>query len=355
MSALVATDVHKSFGATRVLEGVDLNVERGDLTVLLGASGSGKSTILRLAAGFERVDRGRICIGETPVATERVHVAPEHRHVGYVAQDGALFPHLNVLANIGFGLRRNRRKSSRVHELIDIVGLAGLEGRYPQQLSGGQQRRVALARALAVEPALLLLDEPFSALDAALRATVRDEVVEIVRRAGTTTLLVTHDQTEALSIADTVAVLRDGRVAQHARPADLYRTPRDADLAAFLGPANFVDGTADGGEAVTPFGRIALHPLARPTAQAPKVTVLLRPEQISIHVDAAPVGVTGRVITSTYHGPDTLVTVQPDSGTGITGIVLARADFPLAPGTIVALRAHGPAMAWSRNKPATKP
>jgi iron(III) transport system ATP-binding protein len=351
VSALVVTDLHKSFGATRVLQGVDMSVERGDLTVLLGASGSGKSTILRLAAGFERVDRGRICIGETPVATEQVHIAPEHRHVGYVAQDGALFPHLTVLANVGFGLPRNRRKSSRVHELIDIVGLAGLERRYPQQLSGGQQRRVALARALAVEPALLLLDEPFSALDAALRVTVRDEVVEILRRAGTTTLLVTHDQTEALSIADTVAVLRNGRVAQHARPADLYRTPLDADLAAFLGPANFVDGTTDGAEAVTPFGRIALHPLAR--AHAPQLTVLLRPEQISIDTDATRGGVTGRVITSTYHGPDTLVTVQAD--TGINGVILARADFPLAPDTPVALNAHGPAMAWNRDEPATRP
>jgi len=256
-----------------------------------------------------------------------------------------------VLANIGFGLRRNQRKSVRVRELIDIVGLEGLEARYPQQLSGGQQRRVALARALAVEPALLLLDEPFSALDAALRTTVRDEVVEIVRRAGTTTLLVTHDQTEALSIADSVAVLRDGRVAQHAAPADLYRTPRDADLAAFLGPANFVNGTSDGAEATTPFGRIALHGLAH----AAELTVLLRPEQISINTDATRSTVTGRVITSTYHGPDTLVTVQPDAGTGITGAVLARADFPLAPNTLVALTAAGPAMAWPRNEPTARP
>jgi iron(III) transport system ATP-binding protein len=354
MSQLVVTDLHKSFGATRVLQGVDLEVERGDLTVLLGASGSGKSTILRLAAGFERVDRGRICIGPTTVATEQIHIAPEHRHIGYVAQDGALFPHLDVLANIGFGLRRNRRKSSRVRELIDIVGLEGLEARYPQQLSGGQQRRVALARALAVEPALLLLDEPFSALDAALRATVRDEVVEIVRRAGTTTLLVTHDQIEALSIADTVAVLRDGRVAQHARPSDLYRTPLDPELAAFLGPANFVDGTTEAGAAVTPFGRIALHPSAREAAGANALTVLLRPEQIAISTDTARTGVTGHVVTSTYHGPDTLVTVQPDTGTGITTAILARADDPLAPATCVVLTAHGSAMAWSRHDPAIR-
>jgi iron(III) transport system ATP-binding protein len=347
MSELVATDVCKSFGSTRVLEGVDLEVERGDLTVLLGASGSGKSTILRLAAGFERVDRGRIRIGETTVADERIHVAPEHRHVGYVAQDGALFPHLTVLANIGFGLRRNRRKSARVRELIDIVGLEGLEARYPQQLSGGQQRRVALARALAIEPALLLLDEPFSSLDAALRVTVRDEVVDIVRRAGTTTLLVTHDQTEALSIADTVAVLRDGRVAQHAPPFDLYRTPLDPELAAFLGPANFVDGTVAGDDVATAFGRVALHPSSRAAAGTNAVSVLLRPEQIAIDTDTARAGVTGTVVTSTYHGPDTLITVQPDTGAGIAGVILARGDVPLVRGTSVALTARGPAMAWT--------
>jgi iron(III) transport system ATP-binding protein len=349
MSALVVTDVHKSFGATRVLEGVDLRIEPGDLTVLLGASGSGKSTILRLAAGFERLDRGQIRIGETTVADERVHVAPEQRHIGYVAQDGALFPHLTVLANVGFGLRRNRRKSDRVRDLIDLVGLAGLEGRYPQQLSGGQQRRVALARALAIEPALLLLDEPFSALDAALRTSVRDDVVQIVRRAGATTLLVTHDQTEALSIADSVAVLRDGRVAQHARPPDLYRTPRDAELAAFLGPANFVDATINGSDAVTPFGRIALHPSSRTTANGTTLTVLLRPEQIAIHTDTTGVGVTGHVVTCTYHGPDTLVTVQPDNGSGIADVIRARADDPLELGTRVALTARGPAMAWDRD------
>jgi iron(III) transport system ATP-binding protein len=294
------------------------------------------------------------------VADERIHVAPEHRHIGYVAQDGALFPHLTVLANVGFGLRRNHRKSDRVRELIDIVGLEGLEARYPQQLSGGQQRRVALARALAIEPALLLLDEPFSALDAALRATVRDEVVDIVRRAGTTTLLVTHDQTEALSIADTVAVLRDGRVAQHAPPFDLYRTPLDAALAAFLGPANFVDGTVSADGVATAFGPVALHPSARPTAGMRAVTVLLRPEQIAIDTDtarAAATGaaVTGTVVTSTYHGPDTLVTVQPDAGSGIAGVIVARGDIPLARDARVVLRASGPAMAWNRNEATPRP
>jgi sulfonate transport system ATP-binding protein len=229
VSQLVATDVSKSFGATRVLDGVNLDVERGDLTVLLGASGSGKSTILRLAAGFERVDRGRICIGPTTVATEQIHIAPEHRHIGYVAQDGALFPHLDVLANIGFGLRRNRRKSSRVRELIDIVGLEGLEARYPQQLSGGQQRRVALARALAVEPALLLLDEPFSALDAFTRASLQEHLLDLWEAFRPTLVLVTHDVEEAAFLADRVLVMRPrpGRFVAKmelglARPRDRY-------------------------------------------------------------------------------------------------------------------------------------
>ena len=214
-------DLHKSFGTHPVLTGLDLNVPAGSFTAILGSSGSGKTTLLRLLAGFDRPDRGVLKIGERVVDGAGVHVQPELRRIGYVPQEGGLFPHLTVAANVGFGLSRTARRG-RVRELLELVGLTDLGRRYPHQLSGGQQQRVALARALAIEPEVVLLDEPFASLDAHLRASVREEVQRILRASATTTLLVTHDQDEALSLSDRVAVLRDGKIAQHATPQELY-------------------------------------------------------------------------------------------------------------------------------------
>ena len=244
--SLAVRDLHKRFGPHSVLAGVDLEVPAGSFTAILGPSGSGKTTLLRVLAGLERADRGTVMIGSTVVdggddQRER-YVPAERRRIGYVSQEGSLFPHLNVEANVGFGLPRRDRGGRRVHELLDAVGLSELGHRYPHQLSGGQQQRVAVARALAVGPQAVLLDEPFAALDAQLRASVRSDVRDILRAAGTTALLVTHDQDEALSVADFVAVIRNGRIAQFAAPADLYARPVDAELARFVGAANLLKG-----------------------------------------------------------------------------------------------------------------
>ena len=252
-AGLTISGLYKGFGSHPVLTGLALTVPAGSLTAILGPSGSGKTTLLRLLAGFDRPDRGTVTIGERLVDGEGTHVHPEHRRIGYVPQEGGLFPHLTVAGNVGFGVPRARR-SGRVQELLELVGLADLARRYPHQLSGGQQQRVALARALAIEPDVVLLDEPFASLDAHMRATVREEVQRILSATNTTTLLVTHDQDEALSLADYVAVLRSGRIAQHATPQNLYARPIDDELARFVGEANLLEGTLEGASVQTPLG-----------------------------------------------------------------------------------------------------
>ena len=241
--ALRVSALAKSFGATPVLRGLDLLVAEGHLVAILGASGGGKTTLLRLLCGFEQADAGTIAIGgavvDGVVDGRPVHVRSERRRVGYVAQDGALFPHLSVADNILFGLSRaGRRERARAEALLELVGLpASYALRPPQALSGGEQQRVALARALAPRPRLVLLDEPFSALDAFLRAGTRRAVADALAQAGASALLVTHDQSEALSLGDRVGVLRDGRLVQVATPSELYRHPVDARLARFVGEA----------------------------------------------------------------------------------------------------------------------
>ena len=236
---------------------------------------------------------GVVKIGERVVDGAAVHVQPEQRRIGYVPQEGGLFPHLTVAANVGFGLSRAARRG-RVSELLELVGLADLGRRYPHQLSGGQQQRVALARALAIEPEVVLLDEPFASLDAHMRASVREEVQRILQASATTTLLVTHDQDEALSLADRVAVLRDGKIAQHATPQELYARPLDDRLARFVGEANLIAGVLDGASVQTPLGKLPAlwHGEMLPTPCA--VSVLIRPEQIDLHPGDSEAGFAGR-------------------------------------------------------------
>lgn len=266
MTSLTLSGVAKSYGRQPVLHGVDLEVPAGALAAVLGPSGSGKTTLLRVVAGFERADAGTVSLGGQVVDDGRRQLPPERRKIGYVPQDGGLFPHLTVAGNVAFGLPgRARRHTAAVGELLERVGLTGLDGRYPHQLSGGQQQRVALARALAVRPQLVLLDEPFSALDAGLRASIRADVQTILREFGATAILVTHDQDEALSMADLVAVVRDGRIAQCATPHELYRRPADPQLASFVGEANLLPGTfePEGGSGPatvrTVLGSLPLH------------------------------------------------------------------------------------------------
>jgi iron(III) transport system ATP-binding protein len=359
MRDVTVSGLSKTFGAQLVLAGLDLEVPAGSLTAILGPSGSGKTTLLRLLAGFERADTGTIGIGGVLVDGPGVYLPPERRRIGYVPQEGSLFPHLTVAGNVGFGLAARKhgagqRRGGKVDALLETVGLGGFGRRYPHQLSGGQQQRVALARALAIEPAVVLLDEPFASLDAHLRASVRADVQEIFRRAGTTAVLVTHDQDEALSVADRVAALRDGRIAQCAPPEDLYCRPADPRLASFIGEANLLEGVVSGATVKTLLGALPLDPAAAIPGAAGQVTVLIRPEQIDIMPNED--GLTAHVTAYRYHGHDAVLHARLQDETGAEGSepvvvrIIGGSHRPVAPqlsvGAVVTLRARGPVFAW---------
>ncbi|TKJ28379.1 ABC transporter ATP-binding protein [Blastococcus sp. CCUG 61487] len=347
MSSLTVEDLTKSFGPTQVLDGVDLHVPEGRLTALLGPSGCGKTTLLRLIAGFDDPDSGRIAIGNRVVAGGGRAVAARRRGIGFVPQEGGLFPHLSVAANVAFGLpRRSRRDAGRIRELLDLVGLdAGLAGRSPHQLSGGQQQRVALARALAPEPALVLLDEPFSSLDAALREETRRAVTAALAATGATAVLVTHDQAEALSTAHEVAVLRGGRLVQLADPRTLYQRPSDLELATFVGEAVVLDGEVRGGRAHCALGEVAVDP-ATPDGPA---RLLLRPEQLRLSAPVEGDGV-ARVRSVDFYGHDSRVWLGLPSGVTISARV-EGSDVP-APGDAVVVSVRGTALAFPTSEAA---
>jgi iron(III) transport system ATP-binding protein len=349
MKELAVWAACKRFGDHTVLDGVDLTVPPGSFTAILGASGSGKTTLLRTIAGFERLDKGRIALGSEVVDDGRHTFVPsEHRRIGYVPQEGALFPHLSVGRNIAFGLRRGPQRRVRVKELIDMVGLEGLGRRYPHQLSGGQQQRVALARALATDPEIVLLDEPFSSLDAGLRASVRAEVLDVLRRAGATSILVTHDQDEALSMADQVAVLRGGVIAQLDSPAALYRRPRDPGLAHFLGEPNVVrarvDTVGSTTTADTPLGPLPVEgwPETSPNGDA---HVMIRPEQLQMD-EPGPGTVDATVESYLYYGHDAVVRVRPELPQLPELVVRVAGWTPLEAGSRIGLRVQGSVVAW---------
>jgi iron(III) transport system ATP-binding protein len=365
VKGLSISGVVKAFGGLSVLSGVDLEVPEGSFTAILGPSGSGKTTLLRIIAGFERPDAGEIRMGADVVddAGSRF-VRCEKRRIGYVPQEGALFPHLSVGRNVAFGLARQERRSGRVDELLELVGLAGLARRYPHQLSGGQQQRVALARALASEPEIVLLDEPFSSLDASLRASVRADVHDVLCLSGATSILVTHDQDEALSMADQVAILRGGVIAQINTPSTLYGAPRDADLAQFLGEANLVAGTVNGGGrsvVTTALGELEMAPSwLAPGAGTPQgavngsgeplrpkepVSVMVRPEQVVLS-EVEQGGIPSVVRSYEYFGHDAVVRVQPDNQELPELVVRITGGTPLVPGARVGLTVHGAVVVW---------
>jgi iron(III) transport system ATP-binding protein len=336
----------KSYGARDVLSDVDLTVPEGTTTAILGASGSGKTTLLRLVIGFIRPDGGTVTIGGHLVAdSSSVHVPADKREVGYVAQEGALFPHLSVGQNVAFGLPRGERRSTaRIAEALELVGLAGdYAARRPHELSGGEQRRVALARALAPRPRLVLLDEPFSGLDAALRAETREAVGDALASEGATAVLVTHDQAEALSTGREVAVLRGGRLVQTAAPETLYREPADLDVAHFVGEAVVVPGEAAGTDVTCVFGRLPLRGQSLEGA----VDVMVRPEQVTVAGDPAG-GVPATVIGHAFFGAETLVRLAlvGDETTMLTARTLAQ-DVPDA-GARVSVAISGPVRAYTR-------
>lgn len=285
-----------------VVHDLSFDVNEGEIFALLGPSGCGKTTALRLIAGFEHADRGTVTVGGIPLTARDRHVPPERRDIGLVFQDYALFPHLSVLQNVTFGLKHLAReeRTERAREVLRLVGLSGYEHRAPHELSGGQQQRVALARTMAPSPRLILLDEPFSNLDALLRQTTRQEVRNILKREGTSALLVTHDQEEALSFADRVAVMRHGRIEQTGTPEEVYYQPRTLFVAQFLGRTNLLLSNAHGLEADTPLGRVAINRTA-----TGNVLLSLRPEHLTLEApasdEAAP---TGEVLAREFKGHD---------------------------------------------------
>jgi iron(III) transport system ATP-binding protein len=342
MSSLTVQALTKAFTTTPVLTGVDLHVPGGSLTALLGPSGCGKTTLLRLIAGFEDPDSGTVAVGDRLVTGGPGRsVAARRRGIGFVPQEGGLFPHLSVAGNISFGLpRRQRRDGGRVRELLELVGLdAVLADRSPHQLSGGQQQRVALARALAPEPSLVLLDEPFSSLDAALREETRLAVSAALTASGATAVLVTHDQAEALSMADQVAVLRDGRLVQLTDPRTLYRSPRDLDVATFVGEAVVLAADVRDGTAHCALGALPVQG-ERPDGRA---RVLLRPEQLRLSAPAAD-AVVARVRSVDFYGHDSRVWLELPDGVTVSAR-LDGADLPSA-GDQVSVTVRGAALTF---------
>lgn len=336
MSFLEFHSVAKRYGPVNALAGVDLDVAAGSRTAVVGPSGCGKTTLLRLIAGFEAPDQGSILLDGKVLAREGVSVPAHRRGIGLVAQDGALFPHLTIAENIGFGIGRHEAKrEARITELAYIVGLdKAILKRRPHELSGGQQQRVALARAMACKPRLMLLDEPFSALDTGLRVSMRKAVAELLEAAGIATILVTHDQAEALSFADQVAVMRDGRFSQVGSPRELYLKPVNRMVAEFLGDAIILPASIEGGFAQCTLGRIEVE--ARETRD--NARIMLRPEQLFLKrtsregMSGTADMLFGEVVEVEFGGPNCMVAVRlmnspepPDAAAiGNTPLVLRK-------------------------------
>ena len=334
-TALELQAVCKHYGAHQVLSSIDLKVAAGSRTAIVGPSGSGKTTLLRIIAGFEVPDAGRLTLGGQLLADGSTAIAAHKRGIGFVPQDGALFPHLTVGDNVGFALPRSTPgRAERIAELMDMVSLdTAMLKRRPHEISGGQQQRVALARALAQSPRLMLLDEPFSALDTGLRASTRKAVAQLLGRAGITSILVTHDQAEALSFADQVAVMRAGQLVQAGHPSELYLRPRDVETASFLGESIVLPAQLAGGWADCALGRVAVNDAKRSGA----AQIMLRPEQLlvtEVPADAGraagePAACFGAVTDTDFGGSVCVLSVRLLRGNGAHALS-AQAPDPLA-------------------------
>lgn len=303
-AAVDLDDVGVSYGTTAVVTDASLSIDRGELISLLGPSGCGKTTLLRSIAGLNHIDAGTIRIDGELVSSTTDHKKPERRHVGMVFQDGALFPHLCVADNVRFGLRKHPDADRRVREVLELTGMLDTANRLPGTLSGGQQQRVALARALAPEPEVLLLDEPFSSLDAALRVQLRREVRDILRDIEITSILVTHDQDEAFSLGDRVAVMNNGSIVQVGAPAELYEQPATPWLASFVGEANQLDAELRNGMAQTIIGEL---PVWVDGNDGDRLTTIVRPEQLVVKA-----GTSARIVAVEYFGHDARYEVEVD-------------------------------------------
>jgi iron(III) transport system ATP-binding protein len=325
-------EVTKRFGDVTAVSSAELCVERGEFLALLGPSGCGKTTLLRLIAGFERPDAGEVWLEERLVAGAGAWTRPERRRVGFVFQDYALFPHLTVAENVGFGLPRRERRGRRA-DVLELVGLGGYEQRYPHELSGGQQQRVALARALAPSPSLVLLDEPWSNIDPLLRHSMRDELGAILRAAGVTVLLVTHDREEAFSISDRIALMLDGSIIQAGTAEQVYYDPTDPWAATFGGAGNLVPGLVEDGLVDTLLGRFRVANGGK--ARRGAVRALIRPELLELRPD--PEGA-AEVIGREFRGHDVFYRVRAGNGTTLVAHRPSTEVVPL--GARVAVRLH---------------
>jgi putative spermidine/putrescine transport system ATP-binding protein len=341
MTALVFEGVRKTFGSVVALENFDLTLRQGELVSLLGPSGCGKTTALRIAAGFERADAGIVSVNGSDIT----HLAAHKRNMGMVFQSYSLFPNLNVADNVEFGLRNRKvektTRTKRAQEILELVQLGSLAKRYPHQLSGGQQQRVALARALAVQPEVLLLDEPLSALDAKVRATLREEIRRIQTELGITTLFVTHDQEEALAISDRVCVMSNGRLEQVGSPKEVYRHPSSAFVARFVGSMNEFPATVEGPDAVRIGPTLLRVPTTNGLPERSSILVLVRPEDLrltgqgegdserfSVQDQSTREGslLLGVVTGATFQGASTIVSARLTGIDRIVAVHLSGAD-----------------------------
>ena len=325
--------VTKRYAANEVIHGISFHVAHGEIISLLGPSGCGKTTIFRLIAGFEVPDSGEIHVQGRQVAGPRRSVPPDRRSVGMVFQDYALFPHMTAADNIMYGLEglERRRRQAILETMLDLVGLRGYGLRYPHQLSGGEQQRVAVARALAPCPAALLLDEPFSNLDADTRGRMRKEVLEILHQAQTTAILVTHDREEAFSVGDRVGVLHGGQLEQLDTPEVVYHQPRTTFVAGFVGQADFLDAVLRDDRAVTELGCFSV----RATGGCGKVRVMLRPDDVDFLADDQG---TARIVGREFLGAENLYTIRLQSGQSLRSVQSSTRVVP--PGTRVRILAE---------------
>ncbi len=338
MSFLRCQGLSKSYGKVVAVDGLSLEVERGQIAALVGPSGCGKTTVLRLIAGFERPDGGTVSIGDRALVDPSTFLPPEKRRVGMVFQEYALFPHMTVARNISYGVPRNM-PHERIASVIELVGLEDILDRFPNEISGGQQQRVALARALAPEPDVLLLDEPFSSLDATLRNRVRQEVRDILKSANATAVFVTHDQEEALSLADSVSVMRTGQIEESGTPEGVYGSPSNRWVASFLGGANVIPGIAGESWVDCELARFGINPGFTGPAE-----IVIRPESIALAASSpsrsSESGQSGVVVRREFYGHSQLVVVKLSSGLEVRS---RRLGFPAwHPGDNVRVWVDGP-------------
>lgn len=340
MSYLVVNDLSHAFETKSVLQSLSFTLEKGEIASLLGFSGSGKTTALRCIAGFETPQAGVISLNQQPLLAKGVCVPAHERHIGMVFQDYALFPHLNVFENIGFGLpKKARNRSSKIQEILELVGLPTLGKRYPHELSGGQQQRVALARALVMQPAMLLLDEPFSSLDVSLRSRLAEEVRAIIKSLNMTAILVTHDQSEAFAFSDQVGVLHEGKLQQFASPYEVYHQPANRFTAEFIGESSWLKGALLSENVLqTEVGKVKLSSPCSPVGAA-TFDVLIRPDDV---VEDASSTLQAIIESAQFRGAEWMYQLRFASGASLKALLPSYQRY--AVGTKIGVRLIAPSV-----------